>query len=208
MQINNHLLHFYKIYILNLHGNSIKQEKCPDGSKDENVFDIRVGVSIIFAIKTSKNNAWGKVYYQDLYGLREDKFAKLQKGEFEFKEVKIGNQEIVILTENAQTETTTNTIDMETVTETEAPPPSYVSEWGETYISSVPISYPENGEYIKFKDYIISDRMFNLNRTHISLGYDKNNIVRDEFGRPMMFVNLQNTYGDKYNGLFVIFYFL
>ncbi len=122
-----------------------------------------------------------------------------------FKEVKIGNQEIAISTENAQTETTTNRIDMETVTETEteAPPPSYVSEWGETYISSVPISYPENGEYIKFKDYIISDRLFNLNRTHISLGYDKNNIVRDEFGRPMMFVNLQNTYGDKYNGLFV-----
>ncbi len=88
---------FDKIYILNLHGNSIKQEKCPDGSKDENVFDIRVGVSIIFAIKTSKNNAWGKVYYQDLYGLREDKFTKLQKGEFEFKEVKLDSKTAVFV---------------------------------------------------------------------------------------------------------------
>ncbi len=88
---------FDKIYILNLHGNSIKQEKCPDGSKDENVFDIRVGVSIIFAIKTSKNSAWGKVYYQDLYGLREDKFAKLQTGEIEFKEVKLDSKTAVFV---------------------------------------------------------------------------------------------------------------
>ena len=88
---------FDKIYILNLHGNSIKKETAPDGGKDENVFDIRVGVSIIFAIKTSKNNAWGKVYYQDLYGLREDKFAKLQKGEFEFKEVKLDSKTAVFI---------------------------------------------------------------------------------------------------------------
>ena len=31
---------FDKIYILDLHGNSRKNETCPDGSKDENVFDI------------------------------------------------------------------------------------------------------------------------------------------------------------------------
>jgi len=30
---------FNEIYILDLHGNSLKKEKCPDGSKDENVFD-------------------------------------------------------------------------------------------------------------------------------------------------------------------------
>ena len=32
---------FDEIYILDLHGNSLKKEKCPDGSKDENVFDIQ-----------------------------------------------------------------------------------------------------------------------------------------------------------------------
>ncbi len=34
---------FTDIYILNLHGNSKKKEKCPDGSPDENVFDIQRG---------------------------------------------------------------------------------------------------------------------------------------------------------------------
>lgn len=91
---------FDKIYILNLHGNSIKKETTPDGGKDENVFDIRVGVSIIFAIKTSKSSAWGKVYYQDLYGLREEKFEKLQKGEFDFREVKIDSKTAVFIPQN------------------------------------------------------------------------------------------------------------
>lgn len=91
---------FDKIYILNLHGNSIKKETAPDGGKDENVFDIRVGVSIIFAIKTSKNSAWGKVYYQDLYGLREEKFGKLQKAEFDFKEVKVDSKTAVFIPQN------------------------------------------------------------------------------------------------------------
>jgi len=42
---------FNEIHILNLHGNSLKKEKCPDGSKDENVFDIRQGVAITFFVK-------------------------------------------------------------------------------------------------------------------------------------------------------------
>lgn len=42
-----HLLNtFNKIYILNLHGNSNRKEKCPDGSKDDNVFDIQQGTCI------------------------------------------------------------------------------------------------------------------------------------------------------------------
>lgn len=45
---------FDKIYILNLHGNSKKKETCPDGSKDENVFDIMQGVSINIFVKKSK----------------------------------------------------------------------------------------------------------------------------------------------------------
>ncbi|HRT95473.1 MAG TPA: N-6 DNA methylase, partial [Planctomycetota bacterium] len=42
---------FDDIYVLDLHGNTLKREACPDGSRDENVFDIRQGVAISFMIK-------------------------------------------------------------------------------------------------------------------------------------------------------------
>ena len=42
---------FDEIYVLDLHGNSLKKETCPDGSPDENVFDIRQGVAIAFFIR-------------------------------------------------------------------------------------------------------------------------------------------------------------
>ncbi len=45
---------FDEIYILDLHGNSLKKEKALDGSKDENVFDIQQGVAICFMIKYKK----------------------------------------------------------------------------------------------------------------------------------------------------------
>lgn len=70
---------FDEIYILNLHGNARIGEKCPDGSKDENVFDIMQGVSIALFIKTKKQKGLGKVFYQDVYGLRENKYAYLSE---------------------------------------------------------------------------------------------------------------------------------
>jgi len=45
---------FNEIYILDLHGNSLKKEKCPDGSKDENVFDIKQGVAVALFIKSKQ----------------------------------------------------------------------------------------------------------------------------------------------------------
>lgn len=75
-----HLLQsFDKIYIINLHGNSKKKEMAPDGSKDENVFDIMVGTSINILIKTGqkKKGELAKVYYLDLLGLRKDKYNYL-----------------------------------------------------------------------------------------------------------------------------------
>jgi predicted helicase len=42
---------FNEIYVLDLHGNSNKGDKAPDGSRDQNVFDIMQGVSIVFFIK-------------------------------------------------------------------------------------------------------------------------------------------------------------
>ncbi|HSW90033.1 MAG TPA: type ISP restriction/modification enzyme [Patescibacteria group bacterium] len=72
---------FDKIFVLDLHGNAKRQEKSPDGSKDENVFDIMQGVSIILAIKTGKKvkENLGEVYHADLYGTRKHKFAKLSE---------------------------------------------------------------------------------------------------------------------------------
>ena len=88
----NLLSTFDKIYTINLHGNNKKKEVCPDGSSDENVFDIQQGVSINLFVKTGEKKATelGKVYYYDLYGKREDKYAFLEKTPFtevEYKEL-------------------------------------------------------------------------------------------------------------------------
>lgn len=71
---------FDTIYILDLHGNSKKQEVCPDGSKDENVFDIMQGVSInIFVKKKSKSKKLADVYHYDLQGKRDFKYSFLSE---------------------------------------------------------------------------------------------------------------------------------
>lgn len=74
----NLLQTFDKIYVLNLHGNINRGEKCPDGSKDENVFDIEQGVSINIFIKNQKNTSNSKINHTDLYGIRELKYKYLQ----------------------------------------------------------------------------------------------------------------------------------
>lgn len=76
---------FDKIYILDLHGNARKKELSPDGSKDENVFDIMQGVSINIFIKNASSQAkansaishsksLAKLYHYNLYGKRTDKY--------------------------------------------------------------------------------------------------------------------------------------
>ena len=78
-QMRNELMRvFDKIYILDLHGNSRKKETAPDGSKDENVFDIMQGVSINIFVKTTKNNNPAEVYHYDLFGPRDNKYFYLQ----------------------------------------------------------------------------------------------------------------------------------
>ena len=79
-QMRKNLLEtFDKVYILDLHGNSRKKEVCPDGSTDQNVFDIMQGVSINIFVKTGnkKVNKLGKVYHSDLYGKRDVKYPFL-----------------------------------------------------------------------------------------------------------------------------------
>jgi predicted helicase len=68
---------FDDIYILDLHGNSKKKERSPDGSKDENVFDIQQGVAIGIFVKKPKIKGKVKVRHADLWGARKNKYASL-----------------------------------------------------------------------------------------------------------------------------------
>lgn len=71
---------FDAIYIIDLHGNANRQETCPNGSKDENVFDIKQGVCIIFLVKSKPGRKHeAKVYRHDIWGLREEKYMQLSK---------------------------------------------------------------------------------------------------------------------------------
>lgn len=72
---------FDEIYILDLHGNSLKKETTPEGGKDENVFDIRQGVVIALFVKNREAKA-RKVFNRDKYGLREEKYDWLEENEF------------------------------------------------------------------------------------------------------------------------------
>ena len=72
---------FDKIYTIDLHGNSKKKETAPDGSFDQNVFDIMQGVSINLFIKTGKKKEkeLGKVFHYDLFGKRDLKYDFLSE---------------------------------------------------------------------------------------------------------------------------------
>lgn len=73
---------FTDIYILNLHGSSMRYEQSPDGTKDENVFDIRQGVTISILIKKlnqDKRKIKPSIYYYDLWGVRKSKYNTLHE---------------------------------------------------------------------------------------------------------------------------------
>jgi predicted helicase len=65
---------FDDIYLLNLHGNSKKKERAPDGGKDENVFDIQQGVAIGIFVRRKREPGAARnatVHHADLWGERE-----------------------------------------------------------------------------------------------------------------------------------------
>ena len=96
------LMHtFDEIYILDLHGNSKKKEKCADGSKDENVFDIQQGTAIVFMVKVGSlaeatthigsASDTTKVHHHELFGLRQHKYDWLESnvlGKVSYQEIK------------------------------------------------------------------------------------------------------------------------
>jgi predicted helicase len=92
-----HLLHtFQRLYIVNLHGNARRKERAPNGSPDENVFDIQQGVAILVAIRKPNNfpNAdaidkignpddTAPVWYCDVWGSRDAKYDFLRTATLE-----------------------------------------------------------------------------------------------------------------------------
>ena len=69
---------FDQIYVLDLHGNAKKKEKAPDGSKDENVFDIEQGVAISLFVK--RPGVEKGVWRGDLWGKRLAKYEAVADG--------------------------------------------------------------------------------------------------------------------------------
>ena len=80
-QMRRHLLEtFDEIYIFNLHGDTKKEEKAPDGGKDENVFGIQQGVSINIFIRSNEDKkGLGIVFYTEIFGEEEKKYKVLNE---------------------------------------------------------------------------------------------------------------------------------
>ncbi|GAA7188184.1 DNA methyltransferase [Helicobacter pylori] len=79
--LRHSLLECYdELYILNLHGNARKKEKTPQGADDENVFNIKQGVSINLFVKKAQTTKQ-KIHYYDVYGERAEKYAFLAQND-------------------------------------------------------------------------------------------------------------------------------
>ena len=73
-------MEYDEIFVLDLHGNAKKRETAPDGSKDENVFDIQQGVCVAIMLRSkSRKEKFALVHHADLFGMREYKYAKLNE---------------------------------------------------------------------------------------------------------------------------------
>ncbi len=93
---------FDKVYALDLHGNVKRKESAPDGSHDENVFDIQQGVAIILAVKHRESSGGdAEVYSADLYGTRASKFQSLDKDDIHWQQVTL-NKKSYRFTQTAQ----------------------------------------------------------------------------------------------------------
>ena len=79
---------FDEIWLLDLHGNTKRKERSPDGSRDQNVFDIQQGVAIGIFVKTSSDSQDdATVRHAELWGDRGDaetgKYAWLAENDIE-----------------------------------------------------------------------------------------------------------------------------
>lgn len=87
---------FDEIYVLDLHGHTTRKEVAPDGSEDNNVFDIQKGVAIGIFVKheiKKKQRKTAKVFHAELWGKRKDKYDWLDQhtiGETDWETLKPG----------------------------------------------------------------------------------------------------------------------
>ncbi|MFZ1820405.1 MAG: N-6 DNA methylase, partial [Acidimicrobiia bacterium] len=94
---------FDTIDIIDLHGNSRKKETALDGGKDENVFDIMQGVSIIIATKLEDGNKGDcKVRVAYLYGKRKNKFDLLNSNTTEFVDIELDEKMYYFVDKNIE----------------------------------------------------------------------------------------------------------
>ncbi len=70
---------FDEVFILNLHGSTLKRERTSEGERDENVFDIRPGVAITLCVKKQEAESECRVEYSDLWGTRGSKYKWLNE---------------------------------------------------------------------------------------------------------------------------------
>ena len=73
---------YEKLDFIDLHGNSKRGEKSPDGSPDKNVFNIQQGVAI--TIGRSLPRFENKIKISDIYGEHRRKNSSLEKRQFDF----------------------------------------------------------------------------------------------------------------------------
>jgi predicted helicase len=64
-------------YALDLHGNTKKKEKAPDGGDDQNVFDIQQGVALLLAVSASWKKNVVAFHYASIWGKRQNKYHQL-----------------------------------------------------------------------------------------------------------------------------------
>ena len=72
---------FDDLYVLDLHGNALKKETAPDGSLDQNVFDIRQGSALAFFVKRSDSTPDGRdgrLHHAERFGAHESKYDWLR----------------------------------------------------------------------------------------------------------------------------------
>jgi predicted helicase len=68
----------HEVRVLDLHGNTKKLECAPDGSKDENVFEIQQGVCVLVLCRErDPSGDVRRVLFADLWGRRSEKLAAL-----------------------------------------------------------------------------------------------------------------------------------
>jgi predicted helicase len=99
---------FDNIYLLDLHGNSKKKEKSPDGSKDENVFDIQQGVAICLMVRKPRAAALEIpnriIHHANIWGARASKYEWLYEHSIEstkWHEIKVTSPQYLFAYQDA-----------------------------------------------------------------------------------------------------------